>query len=498
MQAKRGRSLQRNIRLLCLIALAAVLAAATAHQTLASPWAEVGDTQLRSDLELLAERGLIDNITTQWPLPWASIVPRLRAVSLVDEPEFVQEAIARVLNIAGAETDIGHVQIGASSDVTNAPGIVRDFGALGREDTQAQLTAEYLSYSTAVRLAAGFQIDHHSGRVEFVPDGSYVAQRLDFALLYAGYLTHWWGPGWISALSLSNNARPFPQIGIERSETSASTLPVLSWIGPWQAEFIVGWFDDRRVATNTFWDGLRLTFSPLPGLEVGVARSDELCGKGHPCKPLATYFDFQNAPSHPTRTNDEGLIDLKYSGSIGQTPFSVYTQVMNEDSNPFVHSKSSHLFGASVWIPGLNHLRLTVEYTNTIATLNIIPFQDYIYGETYNDYKYPRDGMRYDGRALGFSLDSDSRLLSVQAGYLDSWGRSFTLTIHRAEVSTPLTGTGNPLTSSPVTIDILEGRVRLPLPGMTFDLAARVQDDQLRPKRGFAAALETALKIVTD
>lgn len=106
--------------------------------------------------------------------------------------------------------------------------------------------------------------------------------------------------------------------------------------------------------------------------------------------------------------------------------------------------------------------------------------------------------MRYDGRALGFSLDSDSRLFSVQAGYLDSWGRSYTLTIHRAEVSTPLTGTGNPLTSSPVTIDMLEGRVRLPLPGITFDLAARVQDDQLRPKRGFGAALETALKIFTD
>jgi hypothetical protein len=45
---------------------------------------------------------------------------------------------------------------------------------------------------------------------------------------------------------------------------------------------------------------------------------------------------------------------------------------------------------------------------------------------------------------------------------------------------------------------MFEGRVRLPLPGMTFDLAARVQDDQLRPKRGFAAAFETALKIVTD
>ena len=453
---------------------------------------------MRSDLELLAGRGLIDNITTHWPLPWASIVPRLRTVSLVDEPQYVQEAIARVLYIADAGTDIGHVQIGARSDITNAPAIVRDFGALGLEDTQAQLTAEYLGSSTAVRLAAGFQIDHHSGRVEFVPDGSYVAQRLDFAVLYAGYLTHWWGPGWISALSLSNNARPFPQIGIQRSETSASTSPLFSWLGPWQAEFIVGWFDDRRVATNTLWDGLRFTFNPIRGLEVGASRSDELCGEGHTCKPLATYFDLTNTPTHQSRTNDEGLIDLKYSDSIGETPFSIYTQVMNEDTNPFVHSKSSHLFGATVWIPGVNHLRLTVEYTSTIATLNIIPFQDYVFGETYNDFKYPGDGMRYDRRALGFSLDSDSTLLSVQAGYLDSGGRSYTLTFHRADVSTPQSGTGNPLTSSPVTIDMLDGRLRLPLNGATVDFGARVQDDQFRPKRGFTAAFETALKIVTD
>lgn len=494
---QRGHSLPTHFHFLHRIALTAFFAAVSC-QTLASPWAEVGDLQLRSDIELLAGRGLIDNITTHWPLPWASIVPRLRAVSLVDEPEFVQNAITRVLNIARAETDIGHVQIGASTDVTNAPEIVRDFGVLGREDTQSQLTAEYLGYSTAVRLAAGFQIDHRSGRVEFVPDGSYVAQRLDFALLYAGYLTHWWGPGWISALSLSNNARPFPQIGLERSETSASTSPLLSWLGPWQAEFIVGWFDDRRVATNTLWDGLRFTFSPLRGLEVGLGRSDELCGKDHPCKPLATYFDLENTDSHPSRTNDEGLIDIKYSGSIGETPFSLYGQVMNEDTNPFWHSKSSHLFGASVWIPGVNHLRLTIEYTNTIATLNIIPFGSYVYGETYNDYKYPGDGMRYDGRALGFSLDSDSRLLSVQAGYLDSSGRSYALTLHRADVSSPQTGTANPLTSRPVIIDMLDGRVRLPLHGATLDIAARVQDDQFRPKRGLAAAVETALKIVTD
>ncbi len=45
----------------------------------ASPWAEVGDSQLRSDIEILAAANVIDGITTHWPLPWAGIVSRLQA-----------------------------------------------------------------------------------------------------------------------------------------------------------------------------------------------------------------------------------------------------------------------------------------------------------------------------------------------------------------------------------------------------------------------------------
>ena len=470
----------------------------SANAARASPWAEAGDTQLRSDIELLAQRGLIDGITTHWPLPWAEIVPKLRAVSLADQPEFIQTAIARVLQRADDDTHIGQIQIGAISDSTNQPEIVRDFGALGREDIQSQLVGEYLGHSTAMRLAAGLQIDHRSGRVEFVPDGSYVAQRLDFAVIYAGFLTHWWGPGWISALPLSNNARPFPQIGIARSSTAAFSSPWLSWLGPWQAEFVVGWLDDRRIATNTFWDGLRITFNPVPGLEIGLGRNDELCGKGHPCKPLATYLDLRNDNAHPSRTNDEGTIDVKYSDFAWGMPFEFYVQAMNEDTNPIWHSKSSHLFGASIWIPrGGNNIRLTVEYTNSIATLNIFGFH-YIYGETYNDYKYPGDGMRYDQRALGFSLDSDSQLLSLQTGFMDSSGRGYTLSFHHAEVATPATGKANPLTTSPAGINLLEGRITLPVHGLTLELAARLQDDQFRPGHGFSGALETALRWYTD
>ena len=482
------------------IAGACMLLAVTTSVS-ASPWAEVGDPQLRSDIQILASAGVIDDITTQWPVPWAGVVRRLKTEdALANQPAYVREAARRVLDLARREMRIGDLRASATVDVTNRPDIVRGFDALGLGEGQAQLSLEYMTSTTAARLSAGiFAPRFQGGGKQFMPDGSYVAQKIGGALVYAGYLTHWWGPGWISALSYSNNARPFPQIGIERDSTSEFRTPWLSWLGPWQMEFLIGWFNDKRVATNTYWDGFRFTFNPLPGLQIGLARTDELCGKGHPCKPLATYFDLRNDPAHPSRTNDEGLIDIHYTNTFFRVPYEIYTQVMNEDSNPIIHSASSHLFGASAWIPiGGQNVRMTIEYTDSIATKNIFSFGNNLFGVTYNDVKYI-DGMRYRGRDLGFSLDTDSRLASFQASVIDAGDRTYTLTFHRAQVSTPSTplrvGETNPLTTAQVTIDIGEARVTVPWTGVKLDLAARVQDDQLRPHHGFTAAFESALQI---
>ena len=57
----------------CLLALLVSVPAAVA-----SPWAEVGDSQLRSDIQILANAGVIDDITTHWPIPWAGLLSHRR------------------------------------------------------------------------------------------------------------------------------------------------------------------------------------------------------------------------------------------------------------------------------------------------------------------------------------------------------------------------------------------------------------------------------------
>src|SRR5579872_614397 len=93
---------------------------------IASPWAEIGDNQLRGDIEILAAAGVIDDVTTHWPLPWQSIVQDLAGNSLAGQPAPVRAAAARVLARARAENRPG---LSASMDIdaTTMPSVVYGF-----------------------------------------------------------------------------------------------------------------------------------------------------------------------------------------------------------------------------------------------------------------------------------------------------------------------------------------------------------------------------------
>jgi hypothetical protein len=493
--AAKNRNFMQTLRAGRRLAVALLLLLCVALPAPASPWAEVGDNQLRADIALLADAGVIDDVTTHWPLPWDALVAELNENSLAGRPAALREAARRVLARARAGTRAG-LSGALYLDATNRPALVYGFDGMGRGDGSAQASLAYNSEDTSARLSLGAITQSFRGRtVKPMPEGTYLAEKLDNALIYGGWLSHWWGPGWISALSLSNNARPMPQIGIERLDTSASKSPWLSWLGPWQLEFFLGYLDGPRIQKDTFYNGLRFSFQPIEGLEIGLARTEEFCGQGHPCSPIRDYFNLNNDPRHTDKTNDEGLIDVKYSRSIGGIPFEVYMQLMNEDTSPFSHSGTSHLFGATLFLPaGASPLRLTAEYTDSVPTADIFSFGNVFHGFAYTNGTYP-DGMRYRGRTLGFSLDSDSRLLSLQGSWSDEGGRFYELSLHHAAVGNPNAPGANIVTAAPVIVNMGEARVTLPLPGFKLDLAGRLQDDQPRPKRGFEASIETALTI---
>jgi hypothetical protein len=462
---------------------------------IASPWAEVGDNQLRSDIEILATAGVIDGTTITWPLPWKSILARLGGNRLAGEPGWVQAAAARVLARAKAQTSPGD-SAALYLDATNQPSVVYGFDGMGRGDGQGQVSLSLNRGIFSGRIALGGITQSFGGKPnKLMPDETYLSANLAGVRVYAGYLDHWWGPGEISALQLSNNARPMPQVGIERASTAASSWPVLNLLGPWQFEFFLGKFDGPQIQSNVYYNAAHLTINPLPGLELGVARTEEFCGKGHACKPIVDYFHFSNYPNHPDNVNDEASWEMKYGHTLGGVPFQIYMQLMNEDYSWFNHSGTSHLFGASIFLPARNNpVKLTAEFTDSISTLHPFSFGDDIYGFSYVNAQYP-DGMHYRGRTLGFSLDDDSQLLAVQGSWTDASARFYELSFYHANIGSSHSPGDNIVSTTPVLLNMGEARVSLPWRNVKLDLAARLQDDQPRPARGFLASVEAALRV---
>ena len=193
-------------------------------------------------------------------------------------------------------------------DATNRPALVRGFDAEGYGKGTIQETAEITAGRSDLHVQLG-AIAGQKGQhgVQFDADGSYLAQRFGVFQLYGGEVSHWWGPGWATALTYSNNARPFPQLGISTAGPLRFKTPLLSWIGPFRAEAVVGLLDDTRIDRHTLFNAIRVTLNPLPGLEIGGARTQLFCGANHPCS-VSNVFALNNSPTNPSKTASEGRI----------------------------------------------------------------------------------------------------------------------------------------------------------------------------------------------
>lgn len=468
-----------------------LLGSAIISPAAAASWgADADDAQLRADIELLAATGVIDSLTSEWPLAWGAIQQRLEnGRALSGQSAAARGAARRVLAQADADTEPSQLRASLDTGFTNAPATIRGFDGLNRQDAQGQAILDYAHNGLFVHLAAGARSTTARDRQLLMLDGSYAATEMGGAVIYAGYVPRWWGPGWRSALSLSSNARPFPSIGITRASPKAFETPILSWLGPWQAEFFVGVLDGQRIASNTLFNGLRVTINPLPGLELALARTQQSCGTGQPCKPFQSYFDVYNDPVRTNNSKEQVNFDLRYTKVAGGIPFSLYGQVMNRDTGPFTHSASSHLFGATLWLPvDGTMLRLTAEYASTISTQNFFSFGKYLPGITYEDSQYA-DGWTYRGLTMGSSLGTDSRLATLQAGFLGRHDIRYSVSLDHADLA------ANRLSSAPVVINAGEVRLGFPLGQFQFDIAGRYQDDQPRPRSGGLAAVETRIRM---
>jgi hypothetical protein len=437
-----------------------VLAALLSSMAQADPWLVPGDVGLRSDIQLLADAGLLKGPVTTWPMSWADIARDALAADDSEVDAMVADALLRVRARARAASARGFSGAGMRVSAAHEPGMLRDFGDAPREQGELALRGSWLTRHFALNLQGAYVVDPDDGK-KVRPDGSYLGFNFGNFMLSAGYMERWWGPGWESSLILSSNARPIPSLTLERNYTDPFKSRWLSWIGPWRASIAVGRAESHDVpVTDVRFFAARLNFKPRQWLEFGLTRTAQWCGGDRRCD-WSTFVDMVLGNDNQVTDNEKSEqpgnqmagYDMRLRSPWRTLPLAFYTQWIGEDEAGGLPSKFIGQFGIETWgsMAGGNW-RLRAEYADTTCNFTR---QTPEFGCAYRNSIYPQ-GYAYHGRIIGDSIDNDSRSYTLAGLLILRNGDFFSLKLRRAEVNRD--GGDHAISDAPIDVDNVELR----------------------------------------
>ncbi|HVQ14197.1 MAG TPA: capsule assembly Wzi family protein, partial [Vicinamibacterales bacterium] len=439
--------------------LAGLLVAMMQGTALADPWLAPGDERIRSDIQLLADAGILHGPVTTWPMSWPDIARdalAIRADSTLDSSTF--DALLRIQRLARAASSRGGTGRGISVSGAVEPVQLRGFAATPREEGELAMRTGWLGDKLAINLQATVVADPDDDR-SLRPDGSYIGVNVGNFMVSAGYMERWWGPGWDSSLILSTNARPIPGLTLERNYSDPFKTPLLSWIGPWRASIAVGEEEEHDVAVSRVrFLAARVDFKPRPWLELALTRTAQWCGGDRTCN-LGTLRDLligRDNRSDALGADDEpgnqmAGYDMRLRSPWRKLPAALYTQWIGEDEAGGLPSKFVGLFGVEVWgSTRFGTHRLRAEYTDTAC---VFTRQNPEFGCAYRNSIYPQ-GYTYRGRIIGSSMDNDSRMTTVAALLTRKQGDVVSLALRHVQLNRD--GGAHALTPVPLDLDNVE------------------------------------------
>jgi len=400
----------------------------------AAPWLAPGNVGLRSDIQILADRGILKSPITTWPISWPDVARDALAVGadrVLDD--VTSAALQRVQRAARRAMQRGG-QFSATVRGAEKPIELRTFEATPREEGELELGASWMSDHWAMNLQAAGVVNPSDGQ-SFRPDGTYIGVNVGNFMISAGFIERWWGPGWEGSLILSNSARPIPAVTIERNYSEASHLPVLRWFGPWRASLAFGQLEnDRADFDRTRFFAARVTFKPMKQLEIGLSRSALWCGEGRPCS-FSDFWDLligndNDQPLDQQPGDQLAGYDVRWASS--KLPIALYGQMTGEDEAGYLPSKFLGLFGAETWFGlGGGTLRAHFEYADTACNFSR---QEPDFDCAYESNIYTV-GYRFRGHSIGHAMDGDGRMYSLGAVWTNSKGDAWELLVRRADLN---------------------------------------------------------------
>ena len=392
---------------------------ALAGPLLANPFVQTGDPVLRHDIQRLADYGIITGPVTTWPLMWGPLAADIGAYPADEDlPPDVRQSLNRVRDRAAWEMRSNDLLYRASASVSESPARIRSFQNTPRESAELSAGLSYTGDLFAVSLN-GKWVDSPDDGKEHRYDDSVIGVALGNYTISANTLDRWWGPGWDGSLILSNNARPFPSVSIDRNFTEPFSSKWLSWLGPWDLAVTFGQLESDRHIPDARFFGLRFNFRPLPSLEIGLSRTAQWCGDNRPCD-ADTFFDLLIGRDNRGQGGIDGSnepgnqlagFDARWHLPGVPLPMTLYGQFIGEDEAGGFPSRYLGQVGAET--SGIWRQRWSYRMFAEFAATNCQFYQsDEHFNCAYNHGVY-QTGYRYRGRVIGHGAESDSRLLTA-------------------------------------------------------------------------------------
>jgi len=382
----------------------------------AAPFWEPGDGQLRHDMELVADYRRENHLITTWPMAFNADL----LAADPDMPVAIQAAVARLKKKLAmsqyARTEVlTHVKVGGAKQ--QEPVSLRSFQSQPRAKSLVEAGIESTGDILAWRINVQWldqPADERAGRM----DGTFLGAAVGNWMITAGSLDRWWGPGWDNSLILSNYARPVPSLSISRIENNKFESRLLNWLGPWNLVISGGQLDSESSIAHVKLIGMRLTFSPAPGLEIGASRSIQWGGEGRP-QDFSNFTDailgrsnVSSANADKENSNQLGGFDIRWVSPLFNGNYTLYGQITGEDEAGFLPSQYMSLVGTEIWghLRGARSWRLVLEHSNTHAG-----FLDDTADNVAYEHSTYTTGYRHFQEVIGAGIDSDARSIRLNA-----------------------------------------------------------------------------------
>ncbi|WP_448566758.1 capsule assembly Wzi family protein [Thalassotalea ganghwensis] len=451
---------------------------------------------MKAHIQKLADAGIIKTPVTTYPIMWIDIASALKEVNHTELTPALQEAYYYVNHqLKLAQNNLVTLELNAAAKDKR----FTSFGDAFRGKNNISLSKSYLGQSWAFKVRTNYSNSDLPGDKRHF-EGSYLSGFLGNWVITFGKQDRWWGQGWDSNLSLTNNARPMSALSLTRKSAQAFNIPFTDIDVPWTVTTFMAKMDDNRIVKDTLLWGMRVNFKPFDNLEVGLTRLAQWGGEGR-LQNGSTFWKLLIGKDNCGNSGRAGLdcgenrilepgnqqagYDLRYSNTLFGTPFALYGQYFAEDGSSKNNSSSiitepQVQAGADIQL-NLMGAPTTVfaEYIDTFA--DCTDKDNIVNGNCYYEHHTYQTGMRYQQRTIGSLYDNDAYTLVIGAishlsinTQLIVKARKLTLNNDDSDKSPTNPLIGNPLTSIAEKMYMLSGKVQHSYKNWRFSLGGDI------------------------